>query len=74
MHERLAVYVPDPDAPAEAARTVAHIDRGSGIVGKRVVDAGPRRVAAARLLRGQPLRRARVLRRYAERVMTRPGG
>jgi hypothetical protein len=36
MHERLAVYVPDPDAPAEAARTVAHIDRGSGIVGTPV--------------------------------------
>ena len=31
----IQVYVPDPDAPAHVALSVAGIDRGSGIVGTR---------------------------------------
>lgn len=41
MHERLAVYVPDVDAPATIAVQVAAIKAGSGIVGRRVVEDDP---------------------------------
>lgn len=34
MHERLAVYVPNDDAPDTLGLAVKHIDRGSGIVGE----------------------------------------
>jgi hypothetical protein len=67
MHERLAVYVPDPDAPAEAARTVAHIDKGSGIVGKRIVDADPAESPLLVYYEGNRYG-AENMRRYAERV------
>jgi hypothetical protein len=68
MHERLAVYVPDPDASPEAARTVTHIDRGSGIVGKRVVDADPDESPLLVYYEGNRFD-AEGLRLYAERVM-----
>jgi hypothetical protein len=67
MHERLAVYVPDPDAPADAARTVAHIDRGSGIVGKRIVEADPAESPLLVYYEGNRYG-AENMRLYAERV------
>lgn len=33
MHERLAVYVPNEDAPEVVGLALKHIDKGSGIVG-----------------------------------------
>lgn len=41
MHERLAVYVPNPDAPPDAARQVESIAPGSGIVGRIVQEQDP---------------------------------
>lgn len=41
MHERLAVYVPDPDAPAEVALQTHAIIEGSGIVGTPTVPDDP---------------------------------
>jgi hypothetical protein len=67
MHERLAVYVSDPDAPADAARTVAHIDRGSGIVGKRIVEADPAESPLLVYYEGNRYG-AENMRLYAERV------
>lgn len=68
MHERLAVYVPEPDASAEAARTVAHIDRGSGIVGKIIVEADPDESPLLVYYEGNRYG-ATNMERYAERVM-----
>lgn len=68
MHERLAVYVPHPDAPAEAARTVAQIDRGSGIVGKRVVEADPEESPILVYFEGNRFG-SQSMKRYADRVL-----
>lgn len=38
MHERLAVYVPNDDAPEVVGLAVEHIDKGSGIVGRPAPD------------------------------------
>ena len=41
MHERLAVYVPNPDAPPHVARQVKAIAPGSGIVGRILQERDP---------------------------------